>query len=274
MNTSCHEVIARRAYERFLNRGVTHGHDVDDWLIAEREASLLPGFNIGILIIGSLFWSVKAHRVRWREERLVTEKAIRVEAPIRYGRQSRSGSFTMILSNALSPDREGTALVVPCKYPATTAEALIHEAEALWAAEQPEERAFGPISDRRWGAVGLLCNPVRRTMLSELRTAWANRVTIEREAYRTFPSAVGEQPVLSDDGMLTIRWPRLADGFDFLLATPNRPKPFADRTYPSAVTIAEAWRAARDQHYFDENRSVGIHTADDDQITIHLNSTD
>jgi len=34
---SAHREIARRAYERFLARGATHGQDVDDWLHAERE---------------------------------------------------------------------------------------------------------------------------------------------------------------------------------------------------------------------------------------------
>ena len=29
--------IARRAYELYLARGGEHGHDVDDWLQAERE---------------------------------------------------------------------------------------------------------------------------------------------------------------------------------------------------------------------------------------------
>ena len=29
--------IARRAYDRFLARGCEHGHDVEDWLQAERE---------------------------------------------------------------------------------------------------------------------------------------------------------------------------------------------------------------------------------------------
>jgi hypothetical protein len=29
--------ISRRAYERFLERGAEHGHDLDDWLEAERE---------------------------------------------------------------------------------------------------------------------------------------------------------------------------------------------------------------------------------------------
>ena len=29
--------VARRAYELYLARGCEHGHDVDDWLQAERE---------------------------------------------------------------------------------------------------------------------------------------------------------------------------------------------------------------------------------------------
>ncbi len=29
--------IARRAYERYLARGGEHGHDVEDWIQAERE---------------------------------------------------------------------------------------------------------------------------------------------------------------------------------------------------------------------------------------------
>lgn len=32
-----HSEIAFRAYEIFLGRGATHGHDLDDWLQAELE---------------------------------------------------------------------------------------------------------------------------------------------------------------------------------------------------------------------------------------------
>jgi len=32
-----HERIARRAYDLFTARGAEHGHDVEDWLAAERE---------------------------------------------------------------------------------------------------------------------------------------------------------------------------------------------------------------------------------------------
>jgi urease accessory protein UreF len=30
--------VAQRAYRRFETRGFEHGHDMDDWLEAEREA--------------------------------------------------------------------------------------------------------------------------------------------------------------------------------------------------------------------------------------------
>jgi hypothetical protein len=32
-----HEQIALKAYWLFLERGCVHGHDLDDWLTAERE---------------------------------------------------------------------------------------------------------------------------------------------------------------------------------------------------------------------------------------------
>ncbi len=32
-----HDEIARRAYDRFCERGCFHGADLDDWLAAERE---------------------------------------------------------------------------------------------------------------------------------------------------------------------------------------------------------------------------------------------
>lgn len=34
---SMRDQIAQRAYERFIERGYQHGHDVEDWLHAERE---------------------------------------------------------------------------------------------------------------------------------------------------------------------------------------------------------------------------------------------
>jgi hypothetical protein len=37
--TAADEPVALRAYRRFEERGGEHGHDLDDWLEAERELS-------------------------------------------------------------------------------------------------------------------------------------------------------------------------------------------------------------------------------------------
>ena len=34
--------IALRAYQLFIQRGGQHGHDVEDWLLAQRELSANP----------------------------------------------------------------------------------------------------------------------------------------------------------------------------------------------------------------------------------------
>jgi hypothetical protein len=34
---SLHELLARRAYQRFEERGQEHGRDIEDWFEAERE---------------------------------------------------------------------------------------------------------------------------------------------------------------------------------------------------------------------------------------------
>lgn len=36
------DTIARRAYEIYLSRGGADGHDIDDWLDAERELQDMP----------------------------------------------------------------------------------------------------------------------------------------------------------------------------------------------------------------------------------------
>jgi Protein of unknown function (DUF2934) len=41
------EAVSRRAYSLFQARGSEHGHDVDDWLLAETE--LLNGINTEIV---------------------------------------------------------------------------------------------------------------------------------------------------------------------------------------------------------------------------------
>jgi hypothetical protein len=53
-------------------------------------------WKIGILIAGSLYWRAIPHRERWREQFLHKDLATAVRAPIRYGRLSRSKTYTMV----------------------------------------------------------------------------------------------------------------------------------------------------------------------------------
>ena len=42
-NPGLHRQIAEKAYELFQNRGHVHGHDLDDWVKAERQVMATLG---------------------------------------------------------------------------------------------------------------------------------------------------------------------------------------------------------------------------------------
>jgi len=229
--------------------------------------------TVAILIIGSLIWDRREHRESWRRDRLKAGPGIPVVAPIRYGRISteRSKTYTMVFSNDLLPARTGWAVVMPCRRTVSTADQLVTEAQALWAAEQRSRSTAGPLS-AKWGAVGLLPNP-KLTGLEEIQAGWARRVAEERR-YAQFPRANNEQAAVSPDGILTIPWPTGESDvpleMDLLIATATVPC-LQDGSYAAPEAIAEAWkRAPKEQRYFDENRRAGITTADDYRIMKYL----
>ena len=50
-----------------------------------------------VLIIGSLLWDKKEHRIDWRKNRLLVNEKIHVFAPICYGRKSgENKNYTMV----------------------------------------------------------------------------------------------------------------------------------------------------------------------------------
>ena len=227
----------------------------------------MTNFKVAILIIGSLIWN--PNRKKWREERLQVERAIPVSAPIRYGRKSQSGTYTMVFSNASTL---GWALAVPCQREVSTACELIEEAEELWAAERLRTRSSCISTD--WGAVGLLLNP-ERPGLDEIRAGWSCRVKKEHKIYKCFKHGNNEKPSLDQEGMLSIDWSNTESGgplgVDLLLATANKPSLKEDCSYANPQEIADAWNIAPNgPQYFCENRRAGIITAYDCQITEHL----
>ena len=224
-------------------------------------------FRIGVLLIGSLYWSRKKHRKGWRHERLELSGKEHVKVPIRYGRrsQSRGCTFTMVFSTSLSEQEFGHAIVVPCR-----SRDPIEEAVCLWTAET----AHGKNEKRRisadWGCVVLLANP-SGGLPDELRESWTKRV-LREPCYGHLNSAIEEKVVVDKRGFLDIPWPVSVDGeeiaLDALLATATNPTIIEGR-YRSAKDIATAWKTPRGEkelRYFRNNQEFGIQTFEDDEI--------
>jgi hypothetical protein len=205
--------------------------------------------RIAVLVIGSLFWRNDGIREKWRSARLRLGEAVAVKVPIRYGRLSANGTYTMCFTSDLST---GSALLIPCKERGANESQMQQEAQALWGAERKHEAEAGIIS-ANWGCVGAIFRDPARSILSA--TQWSQ---FFRKAV-PFPVAL-----VSPDGILPIAWPMRTDGtrpdFDVLLASANKP---ASDT-PSPEGIAEAWMQQKDtEEYFFLNVKNGIRTADD-----------
>jgi len=224
--------------------------------------------NIGILMIGSLYWDCA--RKKWRDDRLVESNPKRVRVPIRYGRRSskRGGTYTMVFSAGLERDKFGQAIVLPCRQRSSTIEQLLEEATHLWAAERKRKRT--ECISACWGCMALLPNPSRELPRGVL-AGWKAHVTRECR-YPQLKHAKGEPAAVSKTGILNIPWPQLLDGtelkFDALLGTATNPT-INNGDYPSVQVIASAWAELQEEtyiEYFDNNVSNRIKTWQDREI--------
>lgn len=243
--------------------------------------------SVGILIIGSLLWDSKPHRVRWRNGHLNVCSKIPVQVPIRYGRESkdRDYTYTMVFSNELNglPDRMGWGFAIPCRSAVKTIDALVSEAKALWEAEQTSNKKPEHLLSANWGAVALLANPDNDN-LDTLKSNWAKLIEAERKGfYNTSQNSKNEQQLnaknehsaINPDGSLAIEWPKDEHGeplnMDLLLATATVPTLIDKLAYALPKDIAKKWSQYPSRlRYFDENRRAGITTADDYEIIQHL----
>lgn len=220
-----------------------------------RGENRLMRLNVGVLIIGSLYWDIGGERDQWRSERLQRDGEWVVKAPIRYGRLSdRRGTFTMVFSQ-LPEVQFGLAKVVKCRNTVLSLPDLIAEAEWLWAAES--KRVLSRSISSGWGCVALLVHP-ERGIPRELVEGWGRHVGGQY--------GLDEGRLVNIRGILQIPWPALADGsglvpLDLLLATSNSPTV----PCPEVEAIANGWRQGHDE-YFRQNRKNGIQTFQDDAI--------
>jgi hypothetical protein len=235
--------------------------------------------DVGILIIGSLYWEDGA-REEWRTSRLLVGEEpsdLAVEVPIRYGRRSssRNDTYTMVYSSSAGL---GQARAVRCRNVAESMESLIEEARHLWRAEA-KHSDVGPIS-ARWGCVSVLVNPGSR-IPSPILEGWAQFVR-RQTPYGDFHHAASEEPILNRDGLLQLTWPNLAAGesgpapFDVLLATATEPTLEGQPAdYPSPLQIAQAWGMDTADHikYFRKNRANRITSYQDQSILRELTAS-
>jgi len=239
-------------------------------------------WRVGILIAGSLYWSTEPYRVTWRSKFLDMDGVIPVRAPIRYGRKSRHGSYTMVFAPG---NPMGQAKVVASQRHATSIVDILSQAKALWLAERPADArpVPGQLHSASWGCVALLPQP-NGNMPSRLLDEWARHVAEEcggpgrSKNYDPASYNIKGRAAIDERGLLQIPWPNCSttgmplDGFDVLLATATKPSPDpATGDFPTAVDIAIAWNARGDASYFHSNRKNEFHTFQDEEIAALLN---
>lgn len=238
------------------------------------------GLQLGVLIIGSLYWDCSKIRTKWRQDRLCLKAKQHVKVPIRYGRRSssRGNSYTMVFSmNLVHENRCGQAIVAPCQQLVSNSEGLVKEAKYLWAAESNEKYSADISTCKSWGRIVLLENP-KRLIPDEIRRGWCNHI-LSNTYYEKEMGFADSKDIAVDEsgGFLRTPWPKLRDGSDLetdiLLATVTDPEIDKIGDYPSSQTIAQAWNTCKGKKYIDyfcKNRAYGIKTAQDVEIQDQL----
>lgn len=236
----------------------------------------------GVLIIGSLFWQDNLgtgnNTVRrdWRASHLDMNARIPVNAPIRYGRMSGGGIYTMTFANSVRT-KPGTAWLVPFQQnPITGFPQLLSQTRELSQAEGMDGRFIKSSNNVPWSVVGILFNeskiaPPARQLLAG---CWSSELQADSD-YLLFDHSnfrLGtEKPCILQNGVLNFPWISAADdkdkvlvgNYDFLIATATLP---TDRKYPSVTKMVENVKADKDRQYFRNNYRSGITTFQDQRI--------
>jgi hypothetical protein len=261
----------------------------------EGGGELVMSLNIGVLIIGSLYWDNGA-RKKWREKRLVMNKNVPVQVGIRYGRlsDSRGKTYTMVFSDSEICRKQGQAKVVQGQQSVSSFNEFLIEAKWLWAAEigrVPDSDADLKDSvSNDWGCVAVMPRPdltgERKRLANEITEGWKEHIS--RVKTRPWgdnkPPYPPEPHLVHADGRLCPKlWPiSIGDtvlDIDLLLATSNNPSDnFEMLTKDDLVRAWEkdATNPTRNQkepnvRYFWNNYHNGFRTFQDEPIKEQLN---
>lgn len=238
--------------------------------------------NGGVLIIGSLLWQPNLGnadntvRKDWRDNYLKMPSKIAVKVPIRYGRQSGGGVYTMTFSNTCRK-KPGNAFVAAFRAnPVKTYDELLSEATALSSAEGMGRKFIEAGSAGIWGVLGILFNEnrIEKVKKAAILSWWETKLKAEL-LYPDFHHKdfrLGtESPCILQNGNLNFPWvtalntkdDKRLNEFDFLLATATMP---TNIKYPSVQKMISNVQKDTGRHYFKNNNTRGIVTHQDERI--------
>lgn len=246
-------------------------------------------YKSGVLIMGSLFWDIgnkdfPNYRKKWRQNRLNMRNAIHVKLPIRYGRKSSNGNYTMVVSKELeSKGKLGSGYLVPFKNKTLTLKGLINQAKYLSEAEGKnknksfdENSKFVKGGKDKWAIISVLINPnIDRIKKENVLEKWHSIVNKQNIKTQYLEFKIGaELSHLSQKGELLIDWIKSIDEtyqdkvnqFDLLLMTatiPNIPN------YPEIKELRKNI-SDDDRKYFFNNLRNGIFTFQDEIGRAHV----
>jgi len=245
-------------------------------------------FKGAVLLIGSLFWEddLKKNdkiRKKWRSNSLHMEKAILSKLPIRYGRYSKDGIYTMVLSmNCIKNNNLGLGYVIPfSNNPLVDIKDLIKEAIELSKAEGMNGKFVGG-SSVKWSTLAILFNnnKINMELKNSILTEWEKNVRNDGGSKDYKDYCFGkEKSCLSSKGELLIKWPiplntkdfANIDELDFLLAAVTKPQHESEKRYPSISEIANSVNKDSTRKYFKNNVSHRITTFQDIRILNKIN---
>lgn len=228
----------------------------------------------GVLVIGSLLWQDDLNpndkvRKSWRNNRLSIEQGILVKTPIRYGRLSKSGIYTMTFSNSCIK-KQGTAFAIPFRQKKfDSVEEIIYEGKELSKAEGMDGNFMSSgKTNSPWGVLGILLNPnnIDKNRIKSIIKGWSESMAREGILNNKIFKLQSEKPAIKTTGELNIKWPMVVDvrqkddfnKFDFLLATVTRPT-----DYPSITKLKATVLKDKTRYYFIQNFKNGITTFQD-----------
>ena len=240
----------------------------------------------GAIVIGSLLWQDHLRdkdnvRRDWRDNEIRERSKILIRLPIRYGRYSEGGVYTMVFSNNCYRYRQlGTGYILPFKAnPIRNLRQLLYEAKAMSEAEGVKGRFWGG-KNEIWGKMGILFNDskIDKKIKRSILGCWQEHFRTDdgRLMSCEFKFVRNERPCVTKKGELTIRWVepinrkllKQVSRFDFLIATATMPKHETGRKghYPEVEGIATSVKKDKERCYFKQNLEFGITTFQDDEI--------